>query len=107
MAELINGGESEHSLAVYLLSADEELLGCAFLKKLDEDTAALYDELLNGLGQEKSRSRRILRLEVRLVCSCLCLPSQQSELLPCWVTCLLCKRVKIRCGYECLGREEY
>ena len=48
LAELISGDESEHSLAVYLLSGDEELLGCAFLKKLDEDAAAEYNELFNG-----------------------------------------------------------
>ena len=55
LAELINGDESEHGdLAVYLLSSDEdeELLGCGFLKKHDEDKAAEYDELLNGLFQE-------------------------------------------------------
>ena len=51
LAELINGDATEHNLAVYLLSSDEELLACGFLKKLDEDTAAEYDALLNGLSQ--------------------------------------------------------
>lgn len=53
LAELINGGESEHNLAVYLLGSDAELLGCAFMKKLDEDKAAEYDALLNGVSQDQ------------------------------------------------------
>ena len=53
LAELINGGESEHNLAVYLLGSDAELLGCAFMKKLDEDKAAEYIELLNGVSQDQ------------------------------------------------------
>ena len=55
MAELVNGDGSEHALTVYLhsLSPNEELLGCAFLKKLDEQKAAEYDKLLNGLSQDQ------------------------------------------------------
>ena len=52
LAELVRGSESEYSLAVYLLSSDDELLGCASLKKHDNDTAAQYYELLNGDSQE-------------------------------------------------------
>ncbi len=52
LAELVRGSESEYSLAVYLLSSDDKLLGCASMKKHDEDTAAQYYELLNGDSQE-------------------------------------------------------
>ena len=53
LAELVAGeSESEYGLAVYLLSSDDELLGCASLKKHDEETAAEYYELLNGVSQE-------------------------------------------------------
>ena len=53
LAELVSGSGSEDGLAVYLQSSDDELLGCAFLKKLDEETAAEYDALLNGLSQDQ------------------------------------------------------
>ena len=48
LAELVSGSGSEHVLAVYLLSSDEELLGCAFLKKHDENTAAEYGSVVAG-----------------------------------------------------------
>ena len=57
LAALISGvaavEELEYGLAVYLSSSDAELLGCASLKKLDEDKAAEYDELFNDLSQGK------------------------------------------------------
>ena len=54
LAKLVNGSESEDGLAVYLLSSDEELLGCASMKKLDDkDKAAEYYELLFGLSQDQ------------------------------------------------------
>ena len=55
LAELVGGSGSEYGLAVYHLSSDDELLGCAFLKKHDEETAAEYNALLNGLslGQDQ------------------------------------------------------
>ena len=53
LAGLMNGDESsEHGLAVYLLGADEELLGCASMKKHDEDTAAEYDEEIFGIKED-------------------------------------------------------
>jgi hypothetical protein len=48
LTDLISGVETEYSLAAYLLSSDEELLACANLKKVDEDTAAEYYELFYG-----------------------------------------------------------
>ncbi len=39
---------------MYLLSSGEELLACANLKKVDEDTAAEYDELLFGSSEEEA-----------------------------------------------------
>ena len=53
LAELVSGSGSEYGLAVYLQSSDDELLGCAFLKKHDEETAAEYNALLNGLSQDE------------------------------------------------------
>ena len=53
LAELVSGSGSEHVLAVYLLSSDEELLGCAFLKKHDENTAAEYNALFFGSSQDQ------------------------------------------------------
>ena len=53
VANLFNIDTSKYGLAVYLQSSDDELLGCAFLKKHDEDTAAEYDALLNGLRQDQ------------------------------------------------------
>ena len=46
LADLINGVES--GLAVYLLSSDEALVGCAYPKKLDEAAANMYNELIFG-----------------------------------------------------------
>ena len=54
LADLISGVESEYGLATYLLSSEEELLGCAHLKKVDdEDTAAKYYELIFGSSDEQ------------------------------------------------------
>ena len=52
-ANLFNIDTSKYGLAVYHLSSDDELLGCAFLKKHDEDKAAEYDALLNGLSEDQ------------------------------------------------------
>ena len=52
-ANLFNIDTSNYGLAVYHQSSDEELLGCAFLKKHDEDTAAEYNAVLNGLSQDQ------------------------------------------------------
>jgi hypothetical protein len=46
--------ETEYGLAVYLLSSEEELLACASLKKLDEDMAVKYYELLYGPSEEEA-----------------------------------------------------
>ena len=51
VANLFNIDKSKYGLAVYLQNSDDELLGCAFLKKHDEETAAEYDALLNGLNK--------------------------------------------------------
>ena len=54
LAELVSGNGSEYSLAVYLLTSDEELLGCASMKKIDnEDKVAEYQELITGLSQDQ------------------------------------------------------
>ena len=53
VANLFNIDTSKYGLAVYLQSSDNELLGCAFLEKHDEETAAEYNALLNGLGQDQ------------------------------------------------------
>ncbi len=37
LADLVSGVESEHGLAAYLLSSEKELLGCANLKKVDDE----------------------------------------------------------------------
>ena len=41
-------------LAVYALGAEEEVLGCASMKKVDEEAAAEYDEAIFGLSQEEA-----------------------------------------------------
>ena len=53
VANLFNIDTSKYGLAVYLQNSDDELLGCAFLKKHDEETAAEYNVLLNGLSQDQ------------------------------------------------------
>ena len=54
LADLVGGSETEYGLAVYLLSSDEELLGCASMEKLDDvDKAAEYVELLFGMSQDQ------------------------------------------------------
>ncbi len=54
LADLINGVKPEYGLAAYLLSSDEELLGCAYLKKVDdEDMAAKYYELIFGTSGDE------------------------------------------------------
>ena len=57
--ELVSGSGSDYGLAVYLLSSDEELLGCASLKKLDNEKAAVYDELLDSLSQDQEAAKGV------------------------------------------------
>ena len=54
VAELFNVNELDYGLAVYALGAEEEVLGCASMKKVDEDTTAEYDEAIFGLSQEEA-----------------------------------------------------
>ena len=59
LAELLSGVAEVYSklgygLAVYVLGADEELLGCASMKKVDEEAAAEYNDLFNDLYQEEA-----------------------------------------------------
>ncbi len=54
LADLINGVKSEYGLAVYLLSSEEELLGCALLKQLDDAVASMYSEMFNGSSDEEA-----------------------------------------------------
>ena len=61
VAELIASGEADffngvtfldYGLAVYALGAEEELLGCASMKILDNATAAEYHKVVHGFSQE-------------------------------------------------------
>ena len=54
LADITSGVETEYDLAAYLLSSDNELLGCANLKQVDGDTAAKYYELFYGLNEEEA-----------------------------------------------------
>ena len=59
LAELMSGVTEVYSklgygLAVYVLSAEEELLGCASMKKVNEETAAKYNEAIFGSSQEEA-----------------------------------------------------
>ena len=53
LADLISGVETEYGLAAYLLGPDKELLGCAQLKQVDDDTATKYYELLFGPSDDE------------------------------------------------------
>ena len=54
-AELFVIEKLGYGLAVYVLGAEEELLGCASMKKVDDEEAvAEYNDLLNGLYQEEA-----------------------------------------------------
>ena len=46
LADLITGADSNYTLVSYFYDLEKNLLACAHLKKHDEDTAAMYDELL-------------------------------------------------------------
>ena len=62
LEELVTGSGSEYSLAVYLLSSDEELLGCASLKNLTlTEEANEYDELLDGLRQDQNQDQEAVK----------------------------------------------
>ena len=54
VAELFNVNELDYGLAVYALGAEEEVLGCASMKKVDDDTSAEYSEAIFGLSQEEA-----------------------------------------------------
>ncbi len=54
LADLINGAKPEYGLAVYFLSSEEELLGCALLQQLDEAVASMYSEMFNGFSDEEA-----------------------------------------------------
>jgi hypothetical protein len=54
LTDLINGVKPEYGLAVYFLSPDEELLGCAQLKQLDEAVASMYSEMFDGFSDEEA-----------------------------------------------------
>ena len=62
LADLVSGSEPEYGLAVYLLSSDDELLGCASLedKSLSEE-ANEYDELLDGLRQDQNQDQEAVK----------------------------------------------
>ena len=52
VAELFDAVAFNYGLVVYVLGAEEELMGCASLKKVeDEEAAAEYNALFNGLSQ--------------------------------------------------------
>ena len=64
LAELVNGGGSEDGLAVYLLSSEEELLGCASMEKLDDvDKAAEYSASIFGLNQEQEQEQEAVTVK--------------------------------------------
>ena len=73
---------------MYALGAEEELLGCASMKTLDDATQAEHHKVLHGFSQEEavmddtsSASKNGLFVFVSVL-----------ELLPCWEeTCLLRK----------------
>jgi len=50
LTELVNGTNSEYHSAVYFYDPSGDLLACASLKKNDEATAAIYNDLLNDLN---------------------------------------------------------
>ena len=47
-----DGVALDYGLVVYVLGAEEELLGCASMKILDMETAAKYHKVVHGLNQE-------------------------------------------------------
>ena len=52
-AELFNGiAFLDYGLVVYVLGAEEELLGCGSFKILDEATSAEYHKVVHGFSQE-------------------------------------------------------
>jgi len=53
LTDLLSGVETEYGLAAYLLGSDKELLGCAHLKQVDDDTATKYYELLFGPSDDE------------------------------------------------------
>ena len=52
VAELFSGVTFDYGLVVYVLGAENELLGCASMEKLDEGAAAEYNEMIFGISEE-------------------------------------------------------
>ena len=52
LAELFNGVSLGYGVTVYVLDADEELLGCASMKSIDRETAAEYHRVIHGYSLE-------------------------------------------------------
>ncbi len=50
--ELLNGVALDYGVIVYVLGAEEELLGCASMKIIDEGSAAEYHTVIHGYSQE-------------------------------------------------------
>ena len=48
--DVITGADSNYTLVAFFYDLQEDLVACAHLKKHDEDTAAMYDELLKEVG---------------------------------------------------------
>ena len=55
VAESMSSVPEDYGLAVYALGAEQEvLMGCASMKKVDEEAAAEYGEAIFGLSQEEA-----------------------------------------------------
>ena len=52
LADLITGADSNYTLVSYFYDLEKNLLACAHLKKHDDDTAAMYNELFKSLQEE-------------------------------------------------------
>lgn len=51
--EFIDGADSNYTLVSYFYNLQKDLVACAHLKPHDEDTAAMYDELLEEVAAAK------------------------------------------------------
>ncbi len=61
VAELFDGVAFNYGLVVYVLGAEEELLGCASMKKVDdEEAAAEYNALFNGLSLSQDQEEAVM-----------------------------------------------
>ena len=50
LADLITGADSNYTLVAFFYDLQEDLVACAHLQKHDEDTAAMYNALLEEVG---------------------------------------------------------